>query len=269
MTLERNPDQPSDGLPELPRSYDRVLVVAAHPDDAEFSFGGTVARLSAEGSEVRYVVSTDGSLGGSDPGIPAADLAARRDAEQRAAAALLGVRTVEFLGFPDGELEPNRALRFEISRRIRRHRPELVLTHQPLRSLEFPIGASHPDHLAVGEAVMRAVYPDSRNPRAFPELLDEGLAAHSVAEVWVPGHEHANFFVALGQDEADRKIAAILAHASQFEGSTSPRDDIAWVSERMRRYGPSAGAAWAEAFCRVVCGTFAAPAMSNEADVDP
>ncbi len=247
-------------LPELPRAYARVLVVTAHPDDAEFAFGATIARLTGLGSDVRYLICSDGSLGGADPDVSAADLAARRESEQRDAAAVLGVQQVQFLGLPDGELEPSRALRLAIAREIRRQRPDLVLTHQPLRSLVFPIGASHPDHLAVGEATLRAVYPDAGNPRALPELLAQGLAAHNVAEVWVPGHEHANLFVALNRDQADRKVEAILRHVSQFETSTSPRDDVDWVVQRLRGYGPSAGATWAEAFCRIVCGTFAAVA---------
>lgn len=250
----------SSPLRALPRPFHRVLVIAAHPDDAEFAFGGTVARLAADGTDVRYVVCTDGSLGSDDPEISGSDLGARRAAEQRAAADLLGVSDVVFLGLPDGTLQPTAPLRKALCRQVRIHKPDLVLTHQPLRSLQFPIGASHPDHLAVGEAAVCAVYPDARNPRAFPELLEqEALDAHSVAEVWVPGHEQANFFVALSQDHADLKLAAILCHESQFERSRSPVDDISWVAERMRHYGPQADSVWAEGFCRIPCGTYAAP----------
>ncbi|MFC4033328.1 PIG-L deacetylase family protein [Streptomyces polygonati] len=253
-------DESWDELPPLPRDFRRVLVISAHPDDAEFAFGGSVARLVEGGSEVRYLVCTDGSLGGEDPGVDPADLGERRAAEQRAAAAHLGVASVAFLGLTDGAVENGLGLRRALSRAIRRHRPDLVLTHQPLRSLVFPIGASHPDHLAVGEAAMCAVFPDAGNPRAFPELLDEGLAPHKVSEIWVPGHEHTNFYVALAQRHAEAKLEAILLHESQFERSPSPAKEIGWVADRMSKYGRHADAGWAEGFVRVICATSAGPA---------
>jgi LmbE family N-acetylglucosaminyl deacetylase len=237
----------------LPASYRRVVVVAAHPDDAEFSFGGTIARLTDEGAHVSYVVVTDGSQGGEVAGQPAEELVAVRCREQRDAAQILGVTDVTFLGFADGSLVASTGLRRALARQIRRLRPDLLLTHQPLRSLEFPIGASHPDHLAVGEAALSAVYPDARNPRAFPELLEEGLAPHTVAEVWVPGHEHADLLVDVGTT-ADRKLAAILAHRSQFASAADPRTDIQWVTDRMRGNGARLGRHLAEAFKRIVTG---------------
>lgn len=249
-----DPSAAGDELPMLPRSFDHVLVVAAHPDDAEFTFGGTVARLTAAGTQVAYVVVTDGSLGGEDPSVPAELVAARRQREQRNAAAVLGVASVTFLGWPDGAVNANFELRLAISREIRRHRPDLLLTHQPLRSLKFPIGASHPDHLAVGAGAMSAAYPDAGNPRAFPELLAEGFAPHSVAEIWVPGYEHADFFVALDHHHAERKMKALLCHESQFDSAeSSPRESLGWVLERMEMYGPRVGCAYAEGFARVVC----------------
>lgn len=214
--------------------------------------------MVAEGAQVHYVVCTRGGLGGEDPAVASKDLELLRCDEQRAAAEFLGVASVEFLDFPDGALEPGQDLRRELARRIRKIRPSVVLSHQPLRSLEFPIGASHPDHLAVGEAAMRAVYPDARNPRAFPELLGEGLEAHKVAEVWVPGHEHTDFFVDVtGLEET--KIAAILKHKSQFLESADPRDDLGWVATRMATFGERAGCGGAEGFKRVVTDHFAVP----------
>ena len=147
-------------------SYERVLVVAAHPDDPEFGFGASVARLASDGAEVYYAICTDGSQGGEDPSVPDAELTTVRYAEQRAAAEVLGVTDVVFLGFRDGYLAPTVELRRAITREIRRFKPDLVMTHSPVRSLSVGIGASHPDHLAVGEATMAAVNPDSRNPRA-------------------------------------------------------------------------------------------------------
>jgi LmbE family N-acetylglucosaminyl deacetylase len=234
------------------------MVIAAHPDDAEFSFGATVARLTAEGTRVVYVVCTDGSQGGEDPAEPAESLSATRCAEQCAAAAHLGVAEVVFLGFRDGYLSADVALRESLTRQIRRHRPELVLAHQPLRSLTFPIGASHPDHLAAGEAALSAVYPDARNPRAFPGLLAEDLQPHKVDEVWVPGHEHTDLFVDVS-GYAERKVDAILCHRSQFAGSADPVADLGWVMDRLRNNGLAAGCAHAESFKRIVTGAHAAP----------
>ncbi|WP_285564566.1 MULTISPECIES: PIG-L deacetylase family protein [unclassified Streptomyces] len=247
----RPTDPGTAALLPLPRAFHRVLVIAAHPDDAEFAFGATVARLTDEGAQVVYVVVSDGAQGGEDPDEPTAELVATRYAEQREAAGTLGVSEVVFLGLPDGTLADTPALRLALTREIRRHRPELVLTHQPLRSLQFPVGASHPDHLAVGEAALNAVYPFARNPRAFPELLAEGLPAHRVAEVWVPGHEHADLFVDVSRS-AERKVAAVLTHRSQFRTSKDPRADVQWVTDRMRGNGASAGCAHADAFKRIV-----------------
>ena len=228
--------------------YDTVLVVAAHPDDPEFGFGASVARLAEDGADVFYVICTDGCQGGEDPSVPDAELSATRYAEQRAAAEVLGVKDVVFLGFRDGYLAPNVELRKAITREIRRFRPDLVLTHLPVRTLGVGIGASHPDHLAVGEATLSAVYPDARNPRAYPELLGEGLQAHKVKEVWLPGMDQADHFVdATGV--VDKKIEAILCHRSQFEKpgmeDGAPRK---WILERMRQVGEKAGFEYAEGF---------------------
>lgn len=239
---------------ETQRRYDRVLAVSAHPDDPEFGFGATVAKLAADGADVFYVICTDGSQGGEDPAVPDAELTARRYAEQRAAAEVLGVKDVVFLGFRDGYLAPNIELRKAITREIRRFKPDLVLTHAPVRSLGFGIGASHPDHVAVGEATLSAVYPDARNPRAYRELLEEGLEAHKVKEVWLPGFDQADHFVD-ATDVIDKKIEAILCHRSQFE---KPGYDEGapgkWILERMRQTGEKAGFQYAEAFKRLETG---------------
>jgi LmbE family N-acetylglucosaminyl deacetylase len=163
-----------------PLKYERVLVVSAHPDDPEFSAGGSVAKLAKDGAQVTYVIVTDGSQGGEDPKQKDADLASIREKEQRAAAKVLGVKKVEFLGYKDGHLAHDLKLRRDIVRMIRKYKPELVITHLPGRLIDAPIGGSHPDHIAVGEATFAAVYPDSRNPRAFRSLLKEGLPAHEV-----------------------------------------------------------------------------------------
>jgi LmbE family N-acetylglucosaminyl deacetylase len=237
--------------PDGNERYERVMVVSAHPDDPEFGFGGTVAKLAAEGSVVEYVICSDGCQGGEDPTVPDAELRAVREGEQRAAAELLGVREVTFLGFRDGSLAPTLELRRAITREIRRFRPDLVLTHSPMRSMNGAIGASHPDHLAVGEATLCAVYPDARNPRAFRELLAEGLEAHRVREVWVAGLDGADHYVDIGP-YVERKIEAIRCHVSQFQKpGWEPDAPAKWVRERMRQVGERAGLEYAEGFKRI------------------
>jgi LmbE family N-acetylglucosaminyl deacetylase len=235
--------------------YERVLVVTAHPDDPEFGFGASIAKLAGDGADVFYVICSDGCQGGEDPTVPDAELSATRYAEQRAAAEVLGVKDVVFLGFRDGSLAPNVELRKAISREIRRYKPDLVLTHLPVRTLGIGIGASHPDHLAVGEATLSAVYPDARNPRAYPELLEEGLEAHRVREVWLPGFDNPDYYVdATGL--VDKKIEAILCHRSQFQGREAGADDGPgkWIKDRMRQTGARVGFEYAEAFRKLQTG---------------
>jgi LmbE family N-acetylglucosaminyl deacetylase len=229
--------------------FERVLVVAAHPDDPEFGFGASVAKLADDGSEVYYCICTDGSQGGEDPSVPDEQLTATRYKEQRAAAEVLGVRDVVFLGFRDGYLEANVELRRAITREIRRFKPDLVLTHYPQRATSVGIGASHPDHLAVGEATLSAVYPDARNPRAYSELLAQGFEAHKVKEVWLPGFDGGDVTID-ATPYMDRKIQAILCHASQFAGRPEmPEDGPAkWLRDRMKKTGESAGYEYAESF---------------------
>jgi len=230
-------------------AYARALVVSAHPDDPEFLFGAAVATLVEQGVAVAYVVCSDGANGCRDPRVPREEVAAAREAEQREAARELGVDEVVFLRLPDGRLEADGALRTAIAREIRRFRPELVITHFPRRALDIPIEASHPDHLAVGEAALAAVFPDAANARALPELLDEGLQPHRVKEVWVPGYEHSDHFVD-ATAVMERKIAAIQCHRSQV-GGADPRESLAWVYGWMKGIGSQAGCAYAENYKRI------------------
>lgn len=195
----------------------RVLVVTAHPDDVDFGAAGTVAAFTAAGVEVAYCIATSGESGGSDRTMSRADMAALRQDEQRAAAAVVGVSDVRFLGYPDGMVETTRELRRDISRVIRQVKPERVLTQSPERNLEF-IFASHPDHLATGEAAVDAVYPDARNPFAHSELLDvEGLEPWVVPELWIMGPGGPNAGVAVDTTATvDRKVAALMSHTSQL-----------------------------------------------------
>lgn len=192
----------------------RILVVMAHPDDVDFGAAGTVAGWTDRGVEVVYLMVTDGDAGGFDDGITREEMAALRRDEQRAAAKCVGVSDVRWLGYSDGRVEATLGLRRDVSRVIRQVRPDRVLMPSPERNYER-IHPSHPDHRAVGAAALDAVYPDARNPYAFPELLaDEGLDAWTVREVWMSGGPVVNHYVDI-TDRFDRKVNALRAHASQ------------------------------------------------------
>lgn len=193
---------------------ERVVAVVAHPDDIDFGASGTVARLVAGGTQVTYCICTDGDAGGFDPAVPRSEIPGIRRREQEAAAAAVGVTDVRFLGYPDGALEPTQDLRRDITRVIRDCRPQLVLCATPERNWDR-MPASHPDHMAAGEATMRVLYPDARNPYAHPALLlEEGLKAWTVQEVWVMGHPSVDHAVDI-TDHFDAKLAALAAHQSQ------------------------------------------------------
>ena len=233
----------------LPK-FQRVLVVSAHPDDPDFGAGGSIARLVDSGAEVVYVIVTDGSQGGEDPTQKDAELVAIREKEQRAAARVLGVKKVEFLGYKDGHLAPDLKLRRDIVRMIRKHKPELVITHIPGRVLDAPMGGSHPDHLAVGEATMAAVYPDSRNPRAFRSLLKQGLEPHEVKEVWIPFWTSGEYLVDI-TPTLDRKIEALKKHKSQIAKPGRTWDFEKFMRKRHRDLGKRGGYRYAESFKRI------------------
>jgi LmbE family N-acetylglucosaminyl deacetylase len=193
-------------------SIKSVLVVVAHPDDVDFGSAGTIATLTHHGVDVAYCLVTSGDAGGDDSMLSKEQRAELRESEQRAAAAEVGVTNLTFLRWPDGQVEPTLLLRREIARVIRRQRPDLVITQNPERNWER-LHASHPDHLAVGEATLRAVYPDARNPHAFPELLHEGLEPHTVTQVWMSGAQST--MVVDITKRFVHKHAALIKHESQ------------------------------------------------------
>jgi len=198
-------------------------------DDVDFGAGGTVALLVERGCAVSYCVITDGDAGGFDPTVPRSQIPGIRRAEQRAAAQSLGVADVRFLGYRDGQLTVTHELRRDISRVIRQVRPELLITQSPERNYRR-MYASHPDHMAAGEAALQAVYPDARNPFAHPALLaDEGLAEWAVGQVWVMGREAPDHFVDV-TETLGRKLAAIRGHVSQV----AHMDDL---EDRIRSWG--------------------------------
>jgi LmbE family N-acetylglucosaminyl deacetylase len=208
----------------------RALVVVAHPDDADFGAGGTIATWTGAGVDVSLCCITDGDAGGFDPAVPRREIGGIRRAEQRAAAEELGVSDVVFLGYPDGRLAVTHELRRDVSRVVRQKRPHRVVCQSPERSWER-VYASHPDHLAAGEAAMCAVYPDARNPFAHLELAAEGLDAWTVEEVWVMGGAGGVADRAVDiTDVLPRKLAALRAHESQ----TAHMDDL---EQRIRDWG--------------------------------
>ena len=214
-----------DDRDDRDEGVERILVVTAHPDDVDFGNAGSVARWTDAGIEVAYCICTSGEAGGFDRSVPRATMVEIREGEQRAAAKVVGVTDVTFLRYPDGRLEPTIALRRDISRVIRRVRPQRVITQSPERNFDR-IYASHPDHLAAGEATMAAVYPDARNPFAHPELLDEGFEPWSVDEMYLATAGEPNVSVDI-TDTYERKLEALRCHVSQHP-------DPAGLDERIR-----------------------------------
>jgi LmbE family N-acetylglucosaminyl deacetylase len=202
---------------ELPadEEFTRALVVIAHPDDAEFWAGGTIAGWAAAGVAVSYLVLTEGEGGGFDPAVAREDIPAIRRAEQQQAAAVLSVREVRFLGLAEGALlHPDREVHVELVRTVRRVRPQRLVTWSPEWNWSR-FRSCHPDHLAAGAAVLRAVYPDAGNRFAFPFLVEqEGLAPWTTPEIWLLNSPQPNHYVDI-TPTFGRKVEAVRQHASQ------------------------------------------------------
>jgi len=219
----------------------RALIVAAHPDDVDFGAGGTVAVWTAAGIDVSYCVCTSGEASG-DADRDAAEMIRTRRAEQRAAAAHVGVSDVTFLDYPDGAVVASLELRRDITRVIRRVRPDRVLTWSPEINWDM-VATTHPDHRAVGEAAFAAVYPDARNPHAHPELLAEGLDPWTVPELWLTDGPAAlrNHAVDV-TDGFDKKMAALRAHVSQLGAAEGLEEDLrAYFSATAKQHGLADG----------------------------
>jgi len=186
-----------------------LMVVTPHPDDSEFGVAGTVARLTREGKQVVYVVCTNGDKGTSDRKMKPEKLAEIRQKEQLAAARLLGVKEVVFLGYPDQGLEDSHDFRRNLVRVIRRFKPFAVATADPYRKYMW-----HRDHRIAGMVTLDAVFPYSRDHLSYPELLDEGLEPHKVREMWFWAAEEPNYRLDI-TDTLDVKMAALACHQSQ------------------------------------------------------
>lgn len=224
---------------DVDESYSRVMVIVAHPDDAEFSSAGTIARFAEEGFQVIVVLCTSGDKGTARRDITSPELAALREKEQLEASKRLGVAETEFLRGGDGELVPDLNLREKIVRMIRKHRPDIVITHDPFRPY-----ALHPDHRAVGTATVDSVYPTARDPLYFPEHLEQGLEPHKVAELWLYGSESPDKFIDISST-LHKKVHALKAHESQV-GTAETLEER--MRERAIERGKDHGVAMAEAF---------------------
>lgn len=220
----------------------RILVVVAHPDDAEFGCAGSVARWVSEGREVFYCLATNGDRGSDDLSMTPEHLAAIREEEQRAAARTLGVKDLVFLGYPDGELEDTRETRRDVVREIRRFQPDRVVTQNPFPSLNPYAG--HRDHRHAGRLALDAVYPYARDRLHFPELLREGWQPHRVREVYLMGHTEPDTFVDI-TGTMDQKLVALRCHASQMKDFPGVEG---LVRQRAADIGTPHGYTYAEAF---------------------
>src|SRR3990172_8081850 len=227
--------------PEEQEGPKRALIVSAHPDDSEFGAAGTAHLWGKDGWEFHYLICTDGSKGSDDPEMTPDRLVPLRRQEQRAAAALLGVRDVFFLDHVDGELAYTRQLLRDVVRYIRRLRPYAVFTHDPSQIVRNMF-VNHPDHRCAGTVALDAVYPFARNRPSFPELLDEGLEPFSVREVYLWSVSEVNFSVDI-TDVLEVKFEALRQHNSQFQDFGGPeerlrqfwRDEDGRFQERFRR----------------------------------
>ena len=236
---QERPGEPDEAEGELKRA----LVVAAHPDDADFGAAGTACLLARAGWEVRYIVATDGSKGSDDPSLTSAQLVELRAQEQRDAGELLGVSSVGFLGFTDGELTASRELLEAIVREIRTFRPFVVYTHDPEPVIIRDSFVNHSDHRATGLATIDAVYPAARDRLNFPEHIAEGLPAHKVRELCLWGTNEPNLQIDI-TEVVETKIAALVAHTTQFDS------DDAFL-EQMRTFWRDDEGRYREAFRRI------------------
>jgi LmbE family N-acetylglucosaminyl deacetylase len=209
---------------------ERVLVVAAHPDDIEFLAGGTLGQWARAGVALHYLLVTDGAGGSRDPEQTQRQLAAIRRAEQRHAAQIVGVRSVTFLGYDDGRVEHTLELRIEIARVMRRVRPDVVVTQDPMFRYSSTY-VNHPDHRAVAEATLAAIMPLANTRLSALELLDEGLEPHDVSEIYLSAPTAPSVWSSLTADDLDFKLQALRAHLSQLKGWNAEQMACEWAMQ--------------------------------------
>jgi LmbE family N-acetylglucosaminyl deacetylase len=232
------------------------LVVAAHPDDAEFGAAGTAAALAREGNPVHYLLCTSGDAGSEDASLPVEELVRIREAEQAEAARILGLFGVHYLRYPDGELAPTLEVRKAIVRVMRRLKADIVICQDPRMLVDDDSTyLNHPDHRAAGQAALDAAYPAAGNPSAFRDLLVEGLQPHKVQEVWLyfTSAAHVNHWVDI-TDTMEQKLEALEAHASQIgdwaKDGRLRADMLKWAEDESSKH--KLEFKYAEGFQRIV-----------------
>lgn len=215
----------------------RALVIVAHPDDAEFWAGGAVAQWCAEGIEVSYLVLTDGDAGGLDPSVARSKLPETRRAEQRKAAAILGVRDVVFMGWTEGTLSADLQSRREVVRVVRATRPHRVITWTPEWNWSRFRSSCHIDHRGTGELALSSLYPDAGNPHAHVDLMEsESLEPWTVPEIWLINGTQPNRYVDI-TDVFEKKLEALRAHSSQTQNDQLAKKMRAWMQPNAQRGG--------------------------------
>jgi LmbE family N-acetylglucosaminyl deacetylase len=237
-------------MPDQDFTPKRVLAVAAHPDDIDFGFAGSIAKWAQTGAEIYYLIITDGSKGTDDRSIEAAKLIKIREDEQRAAAKLLGAKKVFFLGYPDSELMITAELKKQVTRYIRQLKPDTVLVMDPtmiysnVRGFGF---INHPDHRVAGQVTLDAIFPLARDHLTFPDLLTEGLEPHKVSTVLMINFEKHNFAVDIGST-LEKKLSALAFHTSQMPDLNATQQMVkGWAETSGKHYGYK----YAEAFVRL------------------
>ena len=226
-----------------------ILAVAAHPDDVDFGAAGTIAKWVVEGYEAYYLICTRGCKGSADPKMTTGQLAKIRKKEQEEAAKVIGVKKVFFLEHTDGELEPTLTLKEEISKIIRKTKPDTVITFDPAMRYSISRGyINHPDHIAAGEATLSAVFPLARDRLNFPDHERLGLWSHKVSEVLLFNFDEANFFVDI-TNTFDKKLAALKCHPSQIGDFGRVKK---MVTEWAETTGKRAKCKYAEGFKRLL-----------------
>lgn len=227
----------------------RVLLIQAHPDDAEFSCAGTIAKWASAGAEIHYCSITSGDKGSEDATLTGVSLANMREEEQRHACHILGVTSITFLGYPDAMLVPDLNLRRELVRVMRRVRPTTLVCQDPTMRYAGREYINHPDHVAAGEASLAAVFPSVRDRMTFPELLQEGLEPHKVSNIYIYGAAEPDCWIDI-TGTMETKIAALKAHTSQL-GDWDPTEMIQEWGRRSAYTNPSkreGSGPYAEAF---------------------
>jgi LmbE family N-acetylglucosaminyl deacetylase len=225
----------------------RAMFFCAHPDDLEFGVAGTAAKWAQKGSEVIYVLMTDGNAGSHEPGMSKSKLAEIRREEQRRAAEITGVKECIFMGYDDGLLENSLMLRKELVRLLRQYRPQVVGCMDPTNFFPSDNYINHPDHRASGTAVLDAVFPAAEMPLLYPDFDAEGLLPHKVNHVYLFFTNDANYYVDIS-DTLETKVQALAQHQSQFVNWDPTERIRTWAAET----GKLVGFKYAERFRRII-----------------